>query len=87
MYRRPWYVRLSANRRRFMRHLPSIAAALLFSMLPVAMLLHLGNTDTSGPVGCVPCPAMSSCHHAEHSAPDPGSIVSGADPELCVEEI
>jgi len=83
MYRRPWYVRLSRHHGSTIKKLFTAAtAALLFSMMPLALLLHLGNTDVSGHAGRVPaCQSTSSLNLHEQQAPDPGSIASGADPE------
>lgn len=83
-------IRFSCRYRRQIIHVStSMAAVLLFCVFPAAMLLHLGSTDVSGPAGRVPsCHAMSSEHLlTKQGPPDPGSIASGADPELCVDDI
>jgi hypothetical protein len=90
-YRRSFPVRFinrHANRFTFLAtFIPCATAALAFSMLFVAILLHLGNTDTSGPVGCVsasPPSSLSSYHsdHTEDGDPAPGTIASGAGLDL-----
>lgn len=73
-------------------YLPSMAAALLFSMMPVAVLLHIANTDAPGPAGRVHdsiSPSSLSYHFGQEQTgtPDPGSIVSGADLEIPWKEL
>jgi len=63
--------------------LPSVAAALIFGFMIAAPLLHLGNTDASGPVERVSAPLHSSLSHlteqtTAYGYPDPGTIASGA---------
>ena len=66
--------------------IPCATAALVFSMLFVAILLHLGNTDASGPAGCVSASPPSSLSYQprpeEDGSPAPRAIASGAGVEI-----
>lgn len=95
MYKRYSFSRrIHRYRRQFIcLYLPSMAAALLFSMMPVAVLLRIANTDAPGPAGRVcdssASPSSSFYHFGQEQtgAPDPGSIASGADLETPGEEL
>ena len=89
-YRRSFMVRfLSRNSHqigKICQFVTSVAAALVFGWMCAAPLLHLGNTDASGPAGCVSAAKSSSFTYPiraqEDGAPAPGTIASGAGLEL-----
>ena len=86
MYKRPWYVRLSQRHgSTISTMITSTAAALLFSSLFVAVLLHLGNTATPCPAEGVTDVCISSfatTDYHPHGDPRPLIVASGAGLDL-----
>jgi len=88
MYKRPWYVMLCKRYHRSITNgFISTASALLFGMLFVAVLLHIGSADTPGPVECTTESTphsflMTDTDTNQEGEPRPLIVASGAGLDL-----